>query len=155
MPMPPFAQVTLLCVFVTLTMPACSSDEATTVSAVSKQADGTRNKDCWWQETDGHDLVAVWLGPRLSGEVKGGFRFVNLVFHDARTTSPIAMISSVARLNGRDPVSMRNKIIEVVASPRPGRNWRDVVTREDLRVSVTRGPRGESKDVVDAAARSK
>lgn len=107
-------------------------------SARVSVADSDHNKDCWWYEAGKNDLAAVWLSPLLAGEVEGGFRFVNLLYHDPTCPRPFALGGNVACLNRADPVGLSNASVEFLVRPLPGKTWADVIVRTDIDVTVTR-----------------
>ena len=108
------------------------------LAEVATKSDGRPNKDCWWHRLGANDLVAVWVSPRLAGEVQGGFRLLNLFFHDPTCVRPMALFGSVARLNRADPVSISNASLEFTVAPVAGKTWAEVVVRQDLKVTLSR-----------------
>ncbi len=111
---------------------------AKTTSSVTIKNDSKPNKDCWWFRIGKSESVAVWVSPRLAGEVKGGFRFVNLFFHDPTCARPMAVFGGVACLDRSDPMSIGNASLEFAVAPVAGKNWADVAVRDDLVVKLER-----------------
>ena len=129
--------------------PSCTPPEAMPIAgrapatakntaAVTIKNDAKPNKDCWWVRVGKSESVAVWVSPRLAGEVKGGFRFVNLFFHDPTCARPMAVFGSVARLGRSDPLSIGNASLEFAVAPVAGKTWADVLVRDDLEVTLER-----------------
>ena len=94
------------------------------------------NNDCWYCALDEQEVVAVWLSPRLPGQVEGGFRFVNLIYHDASQPAPILLHSSPVRSTGNDPVEVHSGSLSLTAKPIAGKAWQQVVTQADLTVEM-------------------
>ena len=109
---------------------------ATGRPGVAMERDGRPNKDCWWVRVGGSESVAVWVSPRLAGEVDGGFRFINLFFHDPTCARKMVVFGNAVRLSSSDPVSIGNASIELRAVPVGGKTWAAVAVREDLNVTL-------------------
>ena len=123
-----------------LVLSACHAevvDAAPSATATHAAAPaGERNDDCWYYELESRRLVAVWISPRLPGQVPGGFRFVNLVYHDPDADRQMFLHSSPVRSRGRDVVLLDNGGLTMRAVPGGDRCWGDVVTREHVTVDV-------------------
>ena len=113
-------------------------DAAKSTAAVTIENDAKPNKDCWWIRVGKSESVAVWVSPRLAGEVDDGFRFVNLFFHDPSCARPMAVSASVARSGGSDPLSIGSTSLEFSVAPVAGKTWAEVTLRDDLSVTVKR-----------------
>lgn len=126
---------------------ACEAESPTSPESTGKQQEvqapraGGRsesaqleNKDCWWYEIGKSRLVAVWVSPRLEGQVPGGFRFVNLYFHDPDQKAPFSLHSSPVPNREGKPVALRSGARAFAAVPRDGKSWGQVRTRADLSV---------------------
>lgn len=92
------------------------------------------NNDCWWYRPGDRELVAVWVSPRLPGQVPGGFRFVNLFFHGAGARPGLLLHSSPVESKKRHEVAIKNGGRHLRVEPVVGKTWSQVVDRKDLKV---------------------
>ncbi len=113
-------------------------DAAKSTAAVTIENDAKPNKDCWWIRVGKSESVAVWVSPRLAGEVPGGFRFVNLFFHDPKYSRPMAVFGSVVRSSRSEPLAIGNNDIDFSVAPLAGKSWADVARHDDLVVKLER-----------------
>lgn len=70
------------------------------------QTNAPKNNDCWYYEIGASRLLAVWVSPRLEGQVPGGFRFVNLYYHDSEQKAPFSLHSSPVRSLAHSSVTL-------------------------------------------------
>ena len=92
------------------------------------------NNDLWWADIDGDALVAVWVSPRLPGQVPGGFRFVNISYHEAGPEHSVLLHSQPVRRAVADPLQFRSAAYSVAIRPAEGKTWDEVERRDDLAV---------------------
>jgi len=112
------------------------SDQAKEVASpqVDEEAIAQPNNDCWWYRPGDRELVAVWVSPRLPGQVPGGFRFVNLFFHGAGVRPGLLLHSSPVESKKRHEVAVKNGGRHLRVEPVAGKTWSEVVDRKDLKV---------------------
>ncbi|MFN3244264.1 MAG: hypothetical protein ACE37K_22355 [Planctomycetota bacterium] len=111
--------------------PAVAPTVAPTVAPVGP---APTNHDCWWFELEADELVAVWLSPRLEGHVPGGFRFVNVIYHDPRAKLPILLRSTPVLCDTDDAVVKSSGVFPSRIAPLDGRTWGQVERRDQLQV---------------------
>lgn len=133
--LPPLALATLLG-FLGCSLPEAAASQSSPPQVVAAMLAPVANNDCWYCSLDEQQAVAVWLSPRLPGQVEGGFRFVNLIYHDASQSAPILLHSSPVRNRASDPAEIHSGSRSMTARPIAGKTWEQVVTQADMTVEM-------------------
>ncbi|MCK5940697.1 MAG: hypothetical protein KAI24_01910 [Planctomycetes bacterium] len=110
-------------------------EPALAVDAAASATESPRpNNDCWHVAPDGSALVAVWVSPRMDIHVPGGFRFVNLIYHDPNARGGLMLHSRPARCDGDETIGLNVGPRSLRAKPAAGLTWRTVVAPRDVDV---------------------
>tara|TARA_R110002073_G_scaffold307983_1_gene477855 strand:+ start:3357 stop:3881 length:525 start_codon:yes stop_codon:yes gene_type:complete len=120
------------------TSPAVAVRQSAPQTITSQATTSQPNNDCWWYQPGERSLVAVWVSPRLPGQVPGGFRFVNLFLHDGGDRPAVLLHSSPVHMTKRDEVGVKSDGRSVHVTPVTGKTWQQVVGRKDLHVELDR-----------------
>ena len=114
--------------------PEAVAADASTESPPRDSRAPVANRDCWWLEQGEGELLAIWVSPRLEGQVPGGFRFVTVVRHDPDSKSPLMLHASPVQQTAGHPVRLSGGGVSMLAQPKDGKTWSQVVGRDDLEV---------------------
>lgn len=131
-----FTASSLSLLFAISCRPATADARAPRASKAPAAETPPARNDCWWYEVGDTRLVAVWVSPHLNGEVPGGFRFVNVFFHDTADAAPISLRSSPVHARHRNAVVLEGATRKISVAPLDERSWLEVLGRKDLVVRV-------------------
>ncbi|MCA8950765.1 MAG: hypothetical protein KDE27_14780 [Planctomycetes bacterium] len=121
------------------TAPLATAPSAPAGEPAATAPPAPRNHDCWYFDPVEQRLLAVWISPRLTEAIPGGFRFVNLFFHDPTSPRPLLLHSRPVRLHDSTPLEYASRGRAFRVRPKQGKTWAEIETRDDLDVEFEDG----------------